>query len=109
MAGRAIGALFGLVAAIAFALSIVSPKVPVLPAWWDGAPTVEGKTYDRMDIEVGPLGARHCFDAGANCKDDVTIDSTFQVLGYGELGAIGLMELFVIVLTISIWKLGDRR
>jgi hypothetical protein len=109
MASRAVGALFGLAAAILFVVSIASPKVVAsLPAWWDGHPSIEGKTYDRMDIHVGVLGAARCFDGGANCTS-LQIDSTFEAIGYAELGVTGLAELLVILLVISIWRVGDRR
>jgi hypothetical protein len=109
MASRAVGALLGLAAVILFAVSIASPKVtPKLPAWWDGHPSVEGKTYDRMDVHVGLLGASRCFDGDQNCTD-LEIDSTFQAIGYGELGLAGVTLLVAILLTVSIWRVGDRR
>src|SRR5438105_3994905 len=109
MASRAVGALFGLAAVILFAVSIASPKLtPKLPAWWDGHPTIEGKTYDRMDVHVGLIGAARCFDGDANCSD-LEVDSMFQAVGLGELAIAGLAELFAILLTISIWRVGDGR
>jgi hypothetical protein len=109
MASRAVGALFGLAAVILFAVSIASPKVtPIVPAWWDGHPSIEGKTYDRMDVHVGLVGAARCFDGAANCTP-VDVDSTFQTVGLAELALAGLAELFAILLTISIWRIGDRR
>src|SRR5258708_4134372 len=109
MASRAVGALLGLAAAMLFAVSIASPTLTAtLPAWWDGHPTVDGKVYERMDGHVGVLGAARCFDGDANCTE-LDVDSTFQALGHGELALVGLAELFVVLLTISIWRVGDRR
>src|SRR5438874_2118975 len=107
MASRAVGALLGLAAVILFAVSIASPKVsPALPAWWDGHPSVEGKTYDRMDVHVGLVGAARCFDGDQNCSA-LEVDSTFQAVGYGELALTGLALLVAIAVTITIWRVGD--
>jgi hypothetical protein len=109
MASRAVGALFGLAAAILFAASIASPVVTAkLPAWWDGHPIVEGKTYDRMDVHVGLAAAARCFDGDANCSP-LDVDSTFTDVALGELGVAGLAAMFVVLMTISIWRLGERR
>src|SRR5690242_13442812 len=106
MASRAVGALFGLAAAILFVVSIASPKVTAkLPGWWDGHPSIEGKTYDRMDVHVGLLGAARCFDGGANCTD-LEVEPTFEAIGLGQLGATGLAALLVIALSISTWRVG---
>ena len=55
MAPRALGALFALVAALAFATAFVGGLVPTtIPGWWDGHPTVQGKEIERLRTPFAP-------------------------------------------------------
>src|SRR5512135_3596329 len=109
MASRALGAILAVLAALTLAAALASPVITRdLPAWWDGHPNVDGKTFERMDVHVGLLGAERCFDGGANCTS-LEPSATFQAIGYGEVGATGLAALCSLLLAVSVWRVGDRR
>src|SRR5262245_62777294 len=86
MAPRAIGALFALAAAIAFVVSVASQ------AWWSGYPDYEGHTITAKTADIGLIGGTGC-NIGGSCET-IELDDTFAMIGYGELGAIGLAVLF---------------
>ncbi len=110
MAPRAFGALLALVAALLFMASLAGAIAPTkVPAWWDGHPTVNAKTYEHKAIHVGLLGA-----SGCNLGENVTCDSLetgalMQPIGIAELAALGILTLTTFALLVSIWRIGERR
>ena len=110
MAPRAFGALFALVAALAFATAFAGGLVPTtIPGWWDGHPTVQGKELERKSIHVGLLEADGC-NHGEEVKCEVVpTGHTLDVVGIAELAALGLGIVTALMAAFSMWKLGDRR
>src|SRR5450631_3853 len=110
MAPRAFGALFALVAALAFATAFAGGLVPTtIPGWWDGHPTVQGKELERKSIHVGLLEADGC-NHGEEIKCEVVpTGHTLDVVGIAELAALGLGIVTALIAAFSMWKLGDRR
>jgi hypothetical protein len=110
MAPRAFGALLALVAALLFMASLAGAIAPTkVPAWWDGHPTVNGKTFEHKAIHVGLLGATGC-----NLGENVTCDpletgALLQPIGIAELAALGILTLTTFALLVSIWRIGERR
>src|SRR5450432_1090883 len=103
MAPRALGALFALVAALAFATALASGVVPkIVPGWWDGHPTINGEVIHRKDVHVGLLGAYGCDFKG--CVDLHNEGDRIPV-GYGELAALGLIVMTAFALMRSAWKI----
>src|SRR5262249_30897927 len=114
MAPRAFGALFALLAALAFAVALVGgtlPKFAPIPTsdvtmgWWDGRPTVDGKVLERKLIKVGLVHAYGC-----NLGETVTCDNNFdttsgllELAGKLELVGLGLITITTIVLMLSLW------
>jgi len=110
MAPRALGALFALLAALAFATALAGGLLPkIVPGWWDGHPIVNGKVFDRKDVHVGLLSAYGCNLGGEIVCEDVHTKSDRIPVGYAELGALGLIILTAFALTRSTWKVGDLR
>lgn len=103
MAPRALGALFALVAAVAFVVSIASSS------WWSGSPDVAGRTISAKTVRVGLVGATGCNTGGDGSCEPVELGGTMQAAGLVELGAIGLATILAFALAISAWTIGDRR
>src|SRR5207302_11415455 len=105
MASRAIGAVLAFAAAMLFATSLLSAVVPKqLPGWWDGNPTIAGKTLAYKELRIGPLGAvgcnrgddRHAGDG--ECQPFTDVAPTFQTVGYAEGGLAVLAAVFAVML-----------
>ncbi|MEO8841965.1 MAG: hypothetical protein ABI591_30055 [Kofleriaceae bacterium] len=110
MAPRAFGALFALVAALAFAIAFAGGLVPTtVPGWWDGHPTVQGKQLERKSIHVGLLEAHGCNHGEEVVCEIVPTGHTLDVVGIAELAALGLGIVTALMAAFSMWKLGDRR
>ncbi|MFT3694314.1 MAG: hypothetical protein QM831_14300 [Kofleriaceae bacterium] len=111
MAPRAVGALFALVAALAFAIALAGGVVPkTVPGWWDGHPILEGKVLERKEIHVGLIEADGCNiqKAGTECRKLET-GHTLDVVGFAEIGALALGLVTGILAFFSIKAVGDRR
>src|SRR5215831_3179924 len=110
MAARALGAILAVVAALAFTGSLVSGVAGgAIPGWWDGHPRVGGKVIERKDIHAGLLAATGCNNgAESTCNTALDIGTTTRNVGYGELAATGLADLFAILLIFSAYRVGDR-
>jgi len=110
MAPRAFGALLALVAALLFATALAGGLVPtIVPGWWDGHPIVEGKVRELKVIHVGLLDAQGC-NLGEEVKcEPLDTNHRLEPLSYGELGALGIGSLTMLLLALSAWKVGDRR
>ncbi|HUS29228.1 MAG TPA: hypothetical protein VMZ53_11985 [Kofleriaceae bacterium] len=103
MAPRALGALFALVAAIAFAASIATS------AWWSGPPTVDGDLREVQNVHVGLLGGEGCNPGGEGGCETVEVSDTLRLMSYGVLGVHALATLFALLLAISAARVGDSR
>jgi hypothetical protein len=110
MASRAFGALLALVAALLFATALAGALVPsIVPGWWDGHPIVDGKVRELKVIHVGLLDASGC-NLGEEVKcEPLDLNHRLEPLSYGELGALGVGALTMLLLAMSVWKIGDRR
>src|SRR6185312_8902041 len=110
MASRAFGALLALVAALLFATALASALVPsIVPGWWDGHPIVDGKARELKVIHVGLLEASGC-DLVEEVKcQPLEMKHRLEPVSYGELGALGVGALTLLLLAMSAWKVGDRR
>ncbi|HEY6040246.1 MAG TPA: hypothetical protein VIV58_38445, partial [Kofleriaceae bacterium] len=110
MAPRAFGALLALVAALLFATALAGGLAPSLvPGWWDGHPIVDGKVRELKVIHVGLLEASGC-NLGEEVKcQPLDINHRLEPVSYGELGALGVGALTLLLLAFSAWKIGDRR
>src|SRR4051812_43337498 len=107
MASRALGAMLAFVAAIAFAASLASPKLTTLvPAWWDGHPTVDGKGRTVQDVHIGPFGAAGCNNRGCSA---IPVSDDFELISFGELGGVVLALGFSILLGLSAWRTSNGR
>ncbi|HET9992063.1 MAG TPA: hypothetical protein VFQ65_26215, partial [Kofleriaceae bacterium] len=110
MAPRAFGALSALVAALLFATALAGGLVPSLvPGWWDGHPIVDGKVRELKVIHVGLLEASGCNLGEQVVCEPLDLGHHLEPVSYGELGALGLGSLTMLLLAMSAWKLGDRR
>src|SRR5258708_2506035 len=115
MAPRALGALFALVAALCFTMALAGAVVPKLvPGWWDGHPTVEGKVFEREDIHIGLLGAWSRGAYGCNLGETVECQplatgGSLDVIGLAELAALALIAITAFLLMRSAYKIGDHR
>src|SRR3569833_247435 len=110
MAPRAFGALLALVAALLCATALAGALAPsIVPGWWDGHPTVDGKVRELKVIHVGLLEASGC-NLGEEVKcQPLDINHRLEPVSYGELGARGRGALTLLLLAVSAWKVGDRR
>jgi hypothetical protein len=103
MGSRALGALFALVAALAFAASIATS------AWWSGPPTVDGHVREVQQVDVGLLGAKGCNPGGEGGCETIEVSDTLRLTSYGVLGAHALATLLAFLLAISAARVGDGR
>jgi hypothetical protein len=103
MASRAFGALLAVAAAILFVTSIASS------AWWDGAPTVDGRAMHKKTVHVGLLGAKGCNTGGDGSCEPLTVSSDLELAGYAALGLTALAAGLAILLAITALRAGRRR
>src|SRR5271167_599775 len=103
MASRAVGALLGVSAAAAIAVSLATP------AWWDGHPRVDGHTYTAKDVHVGLWSSTGCNTGGMGNCEVVAVGDTFSTMALAELGVAGLAALLVLALGISAARDGARK
>jgi hypothetical protein len=110
MAPRAFGALLAFAAALLFATALAGGLVPSLvPGWWDGHPIVNGQVRELKVIHVGLLEATGC-NLGEQVQcEPLDLGHNLEPVSYGELGALGIGTLTMLLLAISAWKIGDRR
>src|SRR3569833_4740102 len=90
MAPRAFGALLALVAALLCATALAGALAPsIVPGWWDGHPTVDGKVRELKVIHVGLLEASGC-NLGEEVKcQPLDINHRLEPVSFVELGARG--------------------
>src|ERR1043165_6497745 len=103
MGSRAFGALFALVAALAFAASIATS------AWWSGPPTVDGHVREVQQVNVGLLGAKGCNPGGEGGCETIEVSDTQRLISYCVLGAHVLATLLAFLLSISAARIGEGR
>lgn len=110
MASRALGAVFALLAALAFMTAFAGGAAPtVVPGWWDGHPRIEGRVFERKDLHIGLVTAYGC-NRGETIKCQPLITETARVsVGYIELGVLALAALTAFALMRSTRAISDRR
>lgn len=103
MASRVAGAVLALTAAALLAVSVVAA------GWWGGHPTFKGVEIKAKEITVTPLGATGCNTGGDGACMSVPVDATFETIGYGLAGVVGLLGVIALVLAVLTLRGRPRR
>jgi len=103
MASRVAGAVLALTAAALLAVSVIAG------AWWSGHPTFNGAEIKAKEITVGPLGATGCNTGGDGACMKLSVDPTFETIGFALAGVTGLLALTALVLAVMTARGAARR
>ena len=103
MSPRLAGAVLALIAAALLAMSIVTS------AWWEGHPSVEGRTIDAKTVHIGLHGAEGCNTGGDGGCTTLELPDAFTLTGYVGAGAAGLLALAVVLMGILTLQLAEAR
>jgi hypothetical protein len=112
MSSRVVGAGLALIAAALLAVSIATPAVlPAALSLFAGHPTVNDHTRETQDVYIGLYDAQLCNSGGdGTCKSgNADEDLGFRIVGFAELGAIGLGTVSLVALGLLTLRRDDRR